>query len=163
MKKTVQISFSADSKQPDADYEGLEVFYDLQEIRELLLKSNIQPTVQRISLLKYILCEADHPTADEIKIWADKNLGQISQATIYNTLNVFVEAGILRMFKFPHTDKVIYDCNTCDHYHFLDEGSGKLYDVEASQVLLTEQLPENYKVKSFDILFKGELKSQAKT
>lgn len=123
--------------------------------REILEQAGLQPTVQRLSLLKYLLEEADHPTAEQVRDWADKHLGQISQATVYNTLNTLVSAGIIRQFKLGHSDCVIYDCNTNDHFHFLDEESGSLFDIQTHEVKLQGRLPEGFQVKSVDILFRG--------
>ncbi len=61
------------------------------EIKERLLVAGVQPTLQRISICQFVLCEADHPTAEEVHNWAEKNLAQISLATVYNTLKTLVE------------------------------------------------------------------------
>lgn len=129
-----------------------------EEIEAKLKAAGVQPTLQRLSLCRFVLCEANHPTAEEVKLWADKNLEKISLATVYNTLNTLVAAGLLRAFRLPHSEKVIYDVNTHDHFHFLDEKSGQLYDVAASDFDLQLKLPKKYKVKSLEIVFKGEIK-----
>lgn len=129
------------------------------EIQGKLLTAGVQPTLQRIAICRYVLCEADHPTAEQVKEWADQNLDKISQATVYNTLNTLVEAGLLRVFKFRHSDKVIYDKNTHDHYHFLDEKNGDLYDIELEDVSMRADLPKKFKVSSMEIIFKGEVKT----
>lgn len=130
-----------------------------EQIEAKIKEAGIQPTLQRIALCKYLLCEADHPTAEQIFEWAQSNLHKISQATIYNTLGTLTEAGILKAIKFPHTDKVIYDCNTQDHFHFFDESTGQLVDVDCEAVQLNLDLPKKYKVSSFDLVLKGEIKS----
>jgi Fur family iron response transcriptional regulator len=129
-----------------------------EEIEARLREAGVQPTLQRLSLCRFVLCEADHPTAEEVKQWADKNLDKISLATVYNTLNTLVDAGILRAFRLPHSDKVIYDANIDDHFHFLCEKSGKLYDVMPGDFNYEIKLPKKYKVKSLEIVFKGEIK-----
>ena len=40
----------------------------MAEIEEKLKKSGVAATAQRIAICKYVLCEADHPTAEDIKI-----------------------------------------------------------------------------------------------
>jgi len=130
-----------------------------EEIEQKLNELGIQATLQRIALARHILCEADHPTAEEVKSWADANLEKISQATIYNTLNTFVESGLLRAFRFPHSDKMMYDCNTEDHFHFLDEKSGQIYDIHTDDVGIKIEIPRKFKVKSMDLIIKGEIKN----
>lgn len=131
-----------------------------QEIRDILEGADLQPTVQRLSMLQYILDEADHPTAEQVRDWASTHLGQVSQATVYNTLNAFVSAGILRQFKLGHSDCVIYDRNTMDHFHFLDEESGRLYDIHPENMQLSGKLPDGFQLKSVDVLFRGNRKSK---
>lgn len=132
--------------------------YSSEEIEKKLIEKGVQPTLQRIALCQYILCVADHPTADEVFDWAQKNMAKISQATVYNTLGVLTDSGLIRAFKFPHTEKIVYDCNIEDHFHFFDEKSGRILDIEAESVKLNLDLPKKYKVNSIDIVFKGEIK-----
>ncbi|MBK9323580.1 MAG: transcriptional repressor [Bdellovibrionaceae bacterium] len=134
-------------------------FLSTDLVQKKLQEAGVQPTLQRIAICKYVLCEGDHPTAEQVTKWAEKNLEKISQATVYNTLNTLVDAGLLRTFKLPHSEKVIYDCNTHDHYHFLDEASGSLYDIEAKDVSVEMKMPHQFKVNSMEIVFKGNFKS----
>ncbi|MEZ0393038.1 MAG: Fur family transcriptional regulator [Pseudobdellovibrionaceae bacterium] len=133
-----------------------------QEIEDRLRAANVQPTLQRISICQYVLCEADHPTAEEVHAWAEKNLATISLATVYNTLKTLVAAGLLREFKFSHSDKVIYDNNLEEHSHFLDEKSGRLFDIHKENVQLDLDLAGNFKVKNYDLLIKGEINKSNK-
>jgi Fur family iron response transcriptional regulator len=133
--------------------------YTMAEIEQLLQEKGIQPTLQRLSLCRFLLCEADHPTADDVYDWAQKNLTKISQATIYNTLGTFVEAGLLRTFKFPHSEKLVYDSRTADHFHFMDERTGKLLDLNPQDIKVKWDLPKKYKVNGLEIIVKGEIKS----
>ena len=132
--------------------------FSTEQIEKLLLEKGVQPTLQRIALCKFILCESNHPTADDVFEWAQKNLAKISQATVYNTLGVLTLAGLVRTFKFPHSEKLIYDCNVDDHFHFVDEKSGRVLDIEIDSVKVTLGFPRKMKVNGMDIIFKGELK-----
>lgn len=126
------------------------------EIENRLKEKGVQPTLQRISICQYVLCEADHPTAEDVHAWAEKNLAKISLATIYNTLNTLVAAGLLKEFRFAHTDKVIYDNNIESHYHFLDQKTQRLFDIDVNQVKLSSDLEKNFKVKELDVLITGD-------
>lgn len=128
-----------------------------QEIEQKLADVGLQATVQRIAICKYVLCEANHPSADQVKEWADKNLGKISQATVYNTLKTLVEAGLLREFRFPHSDKVFYDCTVGDHFHFVDEKTQQIYDIDPKDVELKINIPKKFKVKDIKLVLKGSL------
>lgn len=130
-----------------------------QEIETLLVKNGVPATLQRIAICKYVVCEADHPTAEQVFEWAKNNLQKISQATVYNTLGTLTEVGLVRAFRFPHSDKVVYDCNTQDHFHFFDELNGRLVDVDTASVKVNIDLPQNFKVSGFDLVLKGEIKN----
>lgn len=130
-----------------------------QEIEDRLKAAGVQPTLQRISICRFVLCEADHPTAEVVHAWAEKNLAKISLATVYNTLNTLVQAGLLKEFKFQHSDKAIYDDNIEEHFHFLDEKSGQLFDIHKDDVKLSVDLQKKFKISGFDLLIKGETKS----
>lgn len=130
-----------------------------QEIEAHLLKAGVQPTAHRIAIARYVLCEADHPTAEQVKEWADKNFPKLSLATVYNTLHTLVKSGLLREFRFPHSEKVIYDNNISTHYHFLDESTGELIDISADQVEITPKLKKMFQAKHFDLLIRGTMKA----
>lgn len=130
------------------------------EIETRLKDAGVQPTSQRISIAKHILCEADHPTADDVHAWASENLPKISLATVYNTLKTLVDAGLIREFRFPHSEKVIYDNNIEEHFHFLDEKTQQLYDVSPQDLDMQLSLEKKYKVRGMDIIFRGEVSKE---
>ena len=130
------------------------------EIEERLQKAGINPTAQRIAIYRYILCEADHPTAEDVKAWADANFPKLSLATVYNTLGALVKAGLLQEFKLPHTDSVIYDDRLDDHFHFLDEDSGELVDIPLADLPLDKtelarHLGAGFQIRDMHVLFRG--------
>lgn len=124
-----------------------------REIEERLSTAGVRPTAQRIAIAQYVLCAADHPTADDVKRWADKNFPKLSMATVYNTLSVLVKAGLLREFRLSHSTKVVYDHNIESHHHFLDEKTGKLYDLSPDEV---EVKVKRAKVRQVEVLLRGE-------
>lgn len=126
-----------------------------QEIESRLTKAGVRPTAQRIAIAQFVLCTADHPTADDIKKWTDKNFPKLSMATVYNTLAVLVKAGLLREFRLPHSSSVIYDQNIEVHNHFLDEKSGRLYDLNAGDVAVSLKPGKFATVRQMDILLRG--------
>lgn len=129
------------------------------EIEEKLKKSGVAATAQRIAICKYVLCEADHPTAEDIKNWTDANFPKLSRATVYNTLDVLVQAGMLKELKLPHTGKVVYDTNVNDHFHFLDNSSGKLFDVSNEECKVILNLPNGVSIEEVDVFLRGKFSS----
>jgi len=133
------------------------LFLSPLEIEERLKNIGVGATAQRIAICKYVLCEADHPTAEDIKMWTDANFPKLSRATVYNTLDVLVQVGMLKELKLPHTCKIVYDTNIMNHFHFLDTESGKLFDISEEQCQIALNLPDNMQVKGVDIFLRGKL------
>ncbi|HLD99732.1 MAG TPA: Fur family transcriptional regulator [Bdellovibrionota bacterium] len=127
----------------------------VEEIERRLKDAGVNPTTQRIAIFKYILCDADHPTADQIKSWADQSFPKVSLATIYNTLNVLVDAGLLRELHLPESDSVVYDKTLSEHHHFLDQQTGHLIDIEGDQIRVELKLKRQLKISEMDILLRG--------
>lgn len=128
------------------------------EISRRLEESGIQPTVHRIAIGQYVLCEADHPTVEVVHKWTEKNLAKISLATVYNTLRSLVDAGLLKEFVFTNTGKVIFDSNTEPHHHFYDEAANRLYDIPLDSVDVKPRLGKGFEIDRTDIVFTGRIK-----
>lgn len=129
------------------------------EIEKTLVEAGVQPTAQRLAICRFVLCEADHPTAEEVKAWADKNFPKLSLATVYNTLGILVKVGLLKELRFPHSEKVVYDNNVSQHFHFLDEKTGELYDVDAKDFEISSKLEKMFQVSGVEVLLRGKVKT----
>jgi Fe2+ or Zn2+ uptake regulation protein len=79
----------------------------------------------------------------------------LSRATVYNTLNLFVEKGLLRQFILAE-GKVVFDPKTEAHHHFVDDASGAIHDVpwDALHVTRVEQL-EGFDVREYQVVLRG--------
>lgn len=72
-----------------------------------------------------------HVTADEaFKMASDRRL-RLPFATIYNTLNIFAKAGLVR--RLDHGEKTCFCTNLAGHHHFLDLSTGRLTDIPDPQ------------------------------
>jgi Fe2+ or Zn2+ uptake regulation protein len=131
---------------------------DTQIIRRRLVERGIRPTSQRIAVAGFVLGRADHPTAEAIKEHLDGSGAFASLATVYNTLELFVAQGLLRAFKLPHTDKVVYDDNVLPHHHFIDAKSGALVDVPAEMVRVKADLGKDFEIDEVQVVFTGRLR-----
>lgn len=121
----------------------------------MLKRSGINATAQRIAICRFVLCDAEHPSAEDVKHWVDQNFPKMSLATVYNTLRILVEAGLLRELRLPHSEAVLYDNNLESHYHFLDEETGELLDVDPAEIRLEPALTADYQVRAVEVLLRG--------
>ncbi|MNX65638.1 Peroxide-responsive repressor PerR [compost metagenome] len=126
-----------------------------EQIEKLLREAGINPTAQRLAICRHVLCEADHPTAEDIKQWADHNFPKLSLATVYNTLRILVEAGLLKELKLPHSESLHYDPNVGEHFHFLDVASGEIVDLPVERVRIDADLGPGYQVQGMEVLIRG--------
>jgi Fe2+ or Zn2+ uptake regulation protein len=123
----------------------------------LLAKHGVKPTPQRVVIAEYLANTCNHPTAEEVlEAVQDKLPVALSRATVYNTLNALVEAGVIREV---HADpeRTRYDANISEHHHFVDVKTGKIYDIPAEDVpQLPQSIKGKFKVKEYQITFFGE-------
>lgn len=128
------------------------------EIEQLLIKKGVKPTPQRMAIADYLLHTHSHPTADEVLAAVEKKLPcALSRATVYNTLNCLVQAGVAQEV-FTEPGKTRYDANISDHHHFVDMKSGRILDIPGELVpKLQETLGGKFKVHSYQITFYGEM------
>lgn len=122
------------------------------EIEQLLLKHGVKPTPQRAVIAQFLLSTHSHPTADEVFQAVSESLPvPLSRATVYNTLNCLVEAGVL-IEVVVEPGKSRYDANTSQHHHFVDTESGKIIDVRPEEVKnLPLRLAEGFLDGAFDV------------
>jgi Fur family iron response transcriptional regulator len=80
---------------------------------------------------------------------------ETSRATVYNTLNLFVEKGLIREV-IVDPNRVFYDPNTAPHYHLYDMRTGRLTDINASGIRVSglPRLPEGVVTEGMDIILR---------
>ena len=110
-----------------------------ESVAQLLRRHGINPTHQRIEIGHALFENSRHPSADEILAIVNARNTESSKATIYNTLKLFLEKGIVREL-IVDPNKVFYDPNTSVHHHFYDVATGELTDIPATGVHI-EGLP----------------------
>jgi Fur family iron response transcriptional regulator len=121
----------------------------------ILEEHGIKPSAQRVAVAEYVLHTPEHPSAE--KVWARvrERLPTISRATIYNTLNLFVAQGLLRDLHLA-PDSVLFDANTDPHHHFIDEESGRIYDVPWNQIeVRNAKPPPGFEVHAYQVVLRG--------
>lgn len=101
-------------------------------IQEYLQNYGIKPSLQRIAIMEYLMENRIHPTADEIYNALYIKVPTLSKTTVYNTLKLFVEQGVLLSLVIDDKN-VRFDIDTSCHAHFQCCGCGKVFDVPIGQ------------------------------
>ena len=111
-----------------------------EAIVSLLHSHGISITAQRTQIAAILLNRRQHLSADQVLSRLSESGAAVSKATVYNTLGLFAERGIVRQVIVDPT-KVFYDSNIEAHHHFFNVDDGSLIDVDALEVPI-EQLPK---------------------
>ena len=107
---------------------------------ERLRNAGLRPTRQRLALARLLFEGGNrHVTAEQLHAEARREEIPVSLATIYNTLNQFRKAGLLREVVVD-SGRSWFDTNLEDHHHFFHEATGALTDFEA-EGLAVEGVP----------------------
>jgi Fe2+ or Zn2+ uptake regulation protein len=132
----------------------------VKDVVTSLRTHGIQPSAQRVAVAQYVLATEEHPSADQVFRRVKKGFPMLSRATVYNTLNLFVEKGLLRAFVLA-PGKIVFDPNTELHHHFIDEASGEIVDVpwEAVSVSRLERL-KGFDVHEYQVVMRGRKASR---
>ena len=125
------------------------------QIEHVLEDHSIRPTSQRVDIAKVILTKPQHLSAEQVLAHVNTKDNLVSKATVYNTLNLFVDKGLIRQVIID-SRYVFYDSNTEPHHHFYNEDTGLLYDIDDEEMLLKEiqNLPKNTVQKGIDVVIR---------
>jgi Fur family transcriptional regulator, iron response regulator len=125
-----------------------------RDYKELLRQAGLRPTLQRMALGAMLFSQGDrHVTAEMLHDEAIDAKIPVSLATVYNTLNQFTEAGLLRQIGVDGS-KSFFDTNPSEHHHFFIEDEDTLLDIPPAEALLRKlpQAPEGFEVGRFAVV-----------
>jgi Fur family transcriptional regulator, iron response regulator len=127
----------------------------MQDLMDILRRHRIQPTPQRLAVAQYILTAKTHPTADEVWEQVRNACPTLSRATVYNTLNLFAERGLIRT-QVLKEGTVVFDPRVEAHHHFIDVETGEVHDVpwDALRVSGAQGL-RGFEVREYQVILRG--------
>jgi Fur family peroxide stress response transcriptional regulator len=106
---------------------------DDQQFIKKLRSKGYKVTPQRLSICKLTLSSKNHPSANQIYEEVKKTHPTISLATVYFTLDLLKNLGLLQELGFSDRNSR-YDPNTSPHINIICPKCGKIYDYEAANV-----------------------------
>ena len=127
-----------------------------RETLQALTEHGIQPSAQRVAVADYVLYTTDHPSADQVWAEVKRSFPMLSRATVYNTLNLFTEKGLLRELVLAE-GRIVFDPKLDPHHHFLDEETGEIVDVpwSALDVRRVHSL-SGFDVREYQVVMRGK-------
>ena len=99
-----------------------------QDLIEKLEHAGIRPSAQRVAIAAYVLSTEDHPSADEVWNRVKAEFPMVSRATVYNTLQLFREHGLVQQLVLAE-GSVVFDPKVEPHHHFVDDDTGAIHDI----------------------------------
>ena len=129
---------------------------NIVDIKQRLHAAGITPTRQRLVIAQVILSRPQHLSADQLQE-AIVRAGHegVSKATIYNTLGLFLQEGLVREV-IVDPNRVFYDSNVADHHHLYHVDSGALVDIRPDQVevLCQQELSQQWDIEGIDVIIR---------
>jgi len=98
-----------------------------QGIIKRLNEAGLKITPQRVAVMQTLCKLRMHPTAEELFAEVSKTIPGLSPTTIYNTLDTFVEKGLIKRVK-TDADVMRYDAITEHHHHLYCAVSDRMED-----------------------------------
>jgi Fur family iron response transcriptional regulator len=124
-------------------------------LSERLQHAGVAATLQRVAIAEVLLAQPIHLRADEVLERVRETLPDMSRATVYNTLRIFREAGLVKELVVD-PECIVFDSNTAPHYHLYDVDTGAVLDVSADelQVVGSPKLPQGFELEQVDVIIR---------
>jgi len=133
---------------------------------DILVRLNeleILPTPQRLEIARILLSEAQHLSAEQIIDQLRAAGSKVSKATVYNTLKLFTERGLISECVVD-PERRLYDSTTDPHHHFYNVDTGVLTDIPNGAIRLETlpDMPDNSHLESVEVVIKVRQESSEK-
>lgn len=99
----------------------------MQMLDEAFKHAGIKKTHQRIEIFREVIETDEHPDAETIYMRVRERIPTISLDTVYRTLEMLVELGLITTLKAPH-ERMRFDANMHIHHHFVCVQCGLIRD-----------------------------------
>jgi Fur family iron response transcriptional regulator len=125
------------------------------EVLAEFARFGILPTPQRLEIAEILFEKPQHLSAEQIIDRLRAGGSGVSKATVYNTLNLFSERGLVREC-LVDPERRFYDSNTRQHHHFYNVDTGQLTDIPRSEIRLEEfpEFPQGVRLDQIEVLIK---------
>ncbi|WP_432450617.1 iron response transcriptional regulator IrrA [Aliiroseovarius marinus] len=122
-----------------------------------LASAGLRPTRQRLSLASLLIGDGEHRhvTAESLYEASRDSDERVSLATVYNTLRVFSEAGLLREIT-VNGARSYFDTNVTNHPHFYWEDTEELMDAPDKDLKIAQlpNAPDGAEIAKVDVVIR---------
>ena len=110
------------------------------KFRAFLARKKLRTTIQREAIIETVFSTKEHFTAEQLLEWAQAREGSVSRATVYRTLPLLTESGLVREMDFGK-DYKFYDPNYAEHpnhNHIICQDCEKIVEFESDKIFKLE-------------------------
>ncbi|MBN2070009.1 MAG: transcriptional repressor [Candidatus Krumholzibacteriota bacterium] len=114
-------------------------------------------TPQRISVIKYMIGNKDHPSAGDIYKSLKKKYSGLAFSTVYNTLKMLLKINEISVVNIAE-EYMNYDPETSVHFHLLCGNCRRIIDIPADENLydiIRNSGINGHEIKSYQLNFNG--------
>ncbi|HET7559445.1 MAG TPA: Fur family transcriptional regulator [Limnochordia bacterium] len=104
---------------------------ELETFRSRLAERGYRSTPQRVAIYRLLAHDKSHPTAEDVHRRLLRSFPTVSLATVYNTLELFVELGLAVPLGFEG-ERRHYDGNPQAHVNLRCRRCGRIQDLDES-------------------------------
>ena len=123
----------------------------VETIEQKCLVKGVKLTDQRKIIARVMSQSNDHPDVDELYNRVSKIDSRISIATIYRTVKLFEESGILTKHEFKGGKARYEELNESHHDHLIDIKSGKIIEFVDEEIeKLQKKVADKYGYELID-------------
>jgi len=109
------------------------MFMETEQLIIKLRESDVKVTPQRLAICEIILSSKEHPTVDQIYERVREKHPTISLATVYQTLHLLSQIGMLQELGFSNCVSR-YDPDTSPHINIVCPKCGKIQDYKTESI-----------------------------
>jgi len=124
----------------------------VSEFVEACRRQGIKATHQRTEILRELALTGEHPDAETIYTRVRKRIPAISLDTVYRTLRMFEEKGVISRVG-SIKDRARFDANTDRHHHFVCTECGMVRDFYSDALDHFSAPPEVSKMGNVDNVY----------
>ncbi|NND55002.1 MAG: transcriptional repressor [Gammaproteobacteria bacterium] len=120
-----------------------------------LRAAGVKPTSQRLEIGRILLSAPQHMSAEQIISRLNSQGSRVSKATVYNTLKLFTDEGLIREVSVDST-RQFYDSTTGHHHHFYNVDTCELIDIDPAELRFSQlpELPEGTEAADVEVILR---------
>ncbi len=129
----------------------------IEEFREKCRRNNLSLTPQRVAIYSLLTQSSNHPTAEDIYNRVKKTFPDISIDTVYRTLAIFSQMGIIDVVE-GYGEAKRYDPDLEPHHHFRCKRCNEIVDFNETsynKLKAPEMIRKKYRVTNIKVVIEG--------